>query len=256
MIPKVIHYCWFGGNPIPENYLQYMESWKKYCPDYDIKRWDESNFDFTINDYCREAYEAKQWAFVSDYARLYILYHYGGVYLDTDVEVIKDLTPLIEDGVGFIGFQNQLQAQTGLGFAAAPNNPCVKAMLDVYKNRRFLQSDGTFNRVPCPATNTVGLLQKGLKIGKIPSQQIQCLDGMKVYPQEYFNPLNADTKQLQITKNTYTIHHYTASWLGTGNKWKQLLKRLIPNWYLNQRVLKISKRDIEKIQSEINWWEG
>ena len=256
MIPKVIHYCWFGDSPIPEKYLQYMESWEKYCPDYEIKKWDASNFDYSINSYCKEAYESKQWAFVSDYARLYIIYHYGGVYLDTDVELLQSLTPLIEDGEGFIGFQNAMEINTGLGFAAASGNDCIKKMLDIYERRKFYLSDGSINRVPCPAANTVGLMSKGLKIGEKHSHHIQQLEGIKVYPEEFFNPLNADTQKLSVTNNTYTIHHYTASWLGNGSKIKQKIKKLIPDCLLKRRVIRISKRDIAKIKEEIRTKKG
>ncbi|GAB6637543.1 glycosyltransferase family 32 protein [Streptococcus uberis] len=251
MIPKVIHYCWFGGNPLPESYQNYINSWKKFSPDFEIKRWDETNFDVTKNKYCQEAFEAKQWAFVSDYARLEIIYNYGGVYLDTDIELLKDITPLIQDNIGFIGFQNPMEATTGLGFAAEAKNECVKAMLDVYSNRKFKLGENLYNKVPCPAANTVGLMKYGLKIGKKHSQTIQILPGIKVYPQEYFNPLNADTQEINITLNTYMIHHYAASWFSNNAKNKQLLKRLIPNFILNNRVIRISKRDIERIQNEI-----
>ena len=132
MIEKKIHYCWFGGNPLPELALKCIESWKKCCPDYEIIEWNGSNFDVTQNQYCREAYEAKKWAFVSDYARLKIIYDHGGIYLDTDVELLKPLTPFIQDGYGFIGFQNEEQVNTGLGFAAPQANCCVKQMLDAY----------------------------------------------------------------------------------------------------------------------------
>ena len=131
MIPKIIHYCWFGGNSLPLNYQSYMESWKKNLPDYEIKCWNEDNFDVTQNLYCKEAYEHKKWAFVSDYARLKVIYDYGGIYLDTDVEVVKDLITLITNGVGYIGFQNSEEVNTGLGFAAAPHNLCIKSMLDI-----------------------------------------------------------------------------------------------------------------------------
>lgn len=251
MIPKVIHYCWFGGAPIPEKYQQYIETWKKFCPEYEIKRWDESNFDVTSNRYCREAYESKQWAFVSDYARLKIIYEHGGIYLDTDVELIKSITPLISSGDGFIGFQNPIEVNSGLGFSAKAGNKCVEEMLSVYDTRKFIQNNGQLNRVPCPAANTVGLQRCGLKIGKMENQEIQSLEGLKVYPLEYFNPLNADTQQMNITKNTYSIHQYTASWLSGGSKKRQLLKRLIPNFILNERVIRISRRDIEKIKEEI-----
>lgn len=251
MIPKTIHYCWFGGNPLPEKYMQYMESWKTFCPEFEIKRWDESNFDVSMNSYCQETYEAKQWAFVSDYARLQIIYQNGGIYLDTDVELLKDLTPLIKDGIGFVGFQNPMEINTGLGFAAAPGNPCIKAMLDIYENRQFVLEDGSFNKIPCPAANTVGLLDQGLKIGKKWSKQIQHLKGLNVYPEEYFNPLNADTQKLTITSNTYTIHQYAATWFSSNAKQRQKLKKIIPDFLLNQRVIAISKRDIARVQQEL-----
>ncbi|MGT2941084.1 glycosyltransferase family 32 protein [Streptococcus cristatus] len=251
MIPKIIHYCWFGGNPIPEEYQRYIESWRKFYPEFEIKRWDETNFDVSISSYCLEAYREKQWAFVSDFARLYIIYNYGGIYLDTDVEVIKDLTPLIENGIGFIGFQNSLEVNSGLGFAAAPENQCVKSMLDVYENRKFVLEDGSYNKVPCPAANTVGLLSRGLKIGITESKSVQNLEGLRVYPEEFFNPLNADTQQLKITKDSYTIHHYTASWLSSSSKNKQKIKKLIPNFILKKRVMRIAKRDIKRVQEEV-----
>lgn len=251
MIPKIIHYCWFGGNPIPEKYQSYINTWKKYAPEFEIIRWDETNFDVNSNQYCKEAYNARQWAFVSDYARLEIIYKHGGVYLDTDIELLKDISPLIADGIGFIGFQNPIEATTGLGFAAEAKNICVKSMLDIYENRIFDFGNGEYNKVPCPAANTVGLMQNGLKIGKKWSGEIQELQGMKVYPQEYFNPLNADTQQLKITENTYMIHQYAATWFSDRAKSKQKIKKLIPNFILNQRVINISKRDIERIQKEV-----
>ena len=252
MIPKTIHYCWFGGKPLPEKYSEYIDSWRKFCPDFEIMQWDESNFDVNQNVYCKEAYESKQWAFVSDYARLSIIYHNGGIYLDTDVELIKSIEPLIKDGIGYIGFQNPMEVTTGLGFAAEANNICIQSMLQIYENRHFILEDGSFNKVPCPAANTVGLMKCGLKIGKKWSKSIQKLPGLKVYPQDYFNPLNSDTLKLKITPNTYTIHQYSASWISDSAKQKQKLKKIIPDIILNERVIRISKRDIKKIISEID----
>ncbi|MBS8055617.1 glycosyltransferase family 32 protein [Streptococcus suis] len=252
MIPKVIHYCWFGGNQIPDEYKKYMESWSKYCPDFEIKRWDESNFDINSNVYCKEAYEAKQWAFVSDYARLKIIHDLGGVYLDTDVELIRNIEPLIQSGVGFIGFQNPVEVATGLGFAAAKENPCIKSMLSIYENKKFILKSGDLNKIPCPASNTVGLQKCGLRIGKKYSKEIQKLQGLNVYPVDFFCPLNADTSKLTVTENTYSIHQYTGSWLKEGNKRIQKLKKYIPNVLLNLRVIRISYRDIAKISKEIN----
>lgn len=256
-IPKTIHYCWFGGKPLPDEYKSYIDSWKKFCPDFKIKEWNENNFIPQINSwggynsYFEEAYEAKQWAFVSDYARLKIVYEEGGIYLDTDVEVLKSLEPLISNGEGFIGFQNSYEATTGLGFAAAPFNPVVKAMLDIYAGRHFLCNDGKYDRIPCPAANTVALINCGMKIGKKYCQELQKLEGITVYPEEYFNPLNRDTNHLTITKNTYTIHHYSGTWFDARSKKKALLKKIIPNWFLKKRVELIAQKDIKKIVEEI-----
>ena len=121
MIPKVIHYCWFGRNELPEKHKEYIATWKKYCPDYEIVEWNEDNFDVSCNQYCAEAYSAKKWAFVSDYARLKIIYDNGGIYFDTDVEVIKNMSPLVFNDIGFLGFQNSMEITTGLGFGVFVN---------------------------------------------------------------------------------------------------------------------------------------
>lgn len=251
MIPKKIHYCWFGRNPLPEQYKKYMASWKKFCPDYEIIEWNETNFDVTQNQYCNEAYLASKWAFVSDYARLKIIYENGGIYLDTDVELVKDITPLVTDGVGFIGFQNPIEATTGLGFAAAPHNVVVKAMLDIYENRNFVRPDGTYNVIPCPAANTVGLIHCGLKVGKPWCNQVQVLQDMRVYPEEYFNPLDNDTQRLSITENTYTIHQYAATWLGKKYSLRKKIKQWIPNIFLRWRTEKVAQKHLREIENEI-----
>ena len=251
MIPKKIHYCWFGRNPLPEQYKKYMASWKKFCPDYEIIEWNETNFDVTQNQYCHEAYLASKWAFVSDYARLKIIYENGGIYLDTDVELVKDITPLVTDGVGFIGFQNPIEATTGLGFAAAPHNVVVKAMLDIYENRNFVRPDGTYNVIPCPAANTVGLIHCGLKVGKPWCNQVQVLQDMRVYPEEYFNPLDNDTQRLSITENTYTIHQYAATWLGKKYSLRKKIKQWIPNIFLRWRTEKVAQKHLKEIENEI-----
>lgn len=250
MIPRKIHYCWFGENPLPEQYNKYMQSWKKYCPDYEIVEWNETNFDVTQNQYCHEAYLASKWAFVSDYARLKIIYENGGIYLDTDVELVKDITPLVTDGVGFIGFQNPIEATTGLGFAAAPHNAVVKAMLDIYENRSFVRPDGTYNVIPCPAANTVGLIHCGLKVGKPWCNQVQVLENMRVYPEEYFNPLDNDTQKLSITENTYMIHQYAATWLGNSHNVKKKIKMLFPTVILKGHTQRIARNHLKTVEEE------
>lgn len=251
MIPKIIHYCWFGGKPLSKEYQNYIATWRKYCSDYEIKEWNENNFDINENMYCREAYETKNWAFVSDYARLKIIYQYGGIYLDTDVELIEDLTPLINAGVGFLGFQNQEEVNTGLGFAAEPYNNCVKKMLDMYANRHFLLENGRVDQTPCPVINTVALKMCGLKTGRRASKTVQILDGIRVYPIDYFNPLNPDTMKLKITQNTVMIHHYSATWYDKKQVNRKKIKRIFPNWLLKIRTIYISKKQICKMEEKL-----
>lgn len=251
MIPKMIHYCWFGENPLPEEYKRYIETWKKFCPDYEIKEWNESNFDVYQNSYCKEAYEAGKWAFVSDYARLKIIYDYGGIYLDTDVEVLKPLTPLISQGIGFVGFQNNEQVNTGLGFAAAPYNKCVRAMLDLYNDRHFVMATGKYDFTPCPIVNTIGLKKCGLKTEKKSAKYIQHLEGISVFPSFYFNPMNPDTLKICINENTYMVHHYAASWYDERKKIRKKLKRILPDWLLICRAQMISKRDMLRFERKI-----
>ena len=147
MIPKVIHYCWFGGNPLPELAIRYIDSWRQRCPDYEIKKWDETNFDVYSCDFVKEAYESKKWAFVSDYARLWIVFNYGGVYLDTDVELVKSLDELL-DNKCFLGAETTGQVNTGLGFGAEKNNVVVKLLLNEYNNRHFKLKMGFMIRFP------------------------------------------------------------------------------------------------------------
>ena len=251
MIPKVIHYCWFGNNPLPEKYLSYIETWRKFCPDYEIKEWNEKNFDVTSNDYCREAYAAGKWAFVSDYARLKIIYDNGGIYLDTDVEMIKDIRKLVKDGDGFIGFQNNEQITTGLGFSAEKGNECIKTMLDMYVNCHFKSENGKLNMLPCPARNTVALKKCGLKTGKKNMNNVQYLNGITVYPVDYFNPINFDTKKSNITNNTYCIHHYSSSWTSSKTNLIRKLKVICPDFLLNWRSNKISRKDIKMLEEGI-----
>lgn len=249
MIPKVIHYCWFGKNEMPPQYKAFIESWKKYCPEYQIVQWDEENFDIDSNQYCKQAYDAKQWAFVSDYARLKIIYENGGIYLDTDVELVKSMDNLLGNKA-FIGFQNDYEVNTGLGFGAEKHNEAIKSMLSMYNSRRFIGKNGEYNRIPCPATNTVALIPYGLKIGPINSMTIQLLKDIAIYPEEYFNPMNRNNGKINVTDNTYTIHHYAGSWSSGKSKKLSKIKKVMPDWFLRAHDNKIAKKDIKEIKNE------
>lgn len=227
MIPKTIHYCWFGHNPKPKLAEKCIRSWKRYCPDYEIIEWNEENFDISSAPlYVRQAFEAKKWAFVTDYVRLDIVYRHGGIYLDTDVELIKPLDPLLQNKAYF-GLESPHHINTGLGFGAEKGILVLKEMLATYQAIPFLLSDGGFDETPCPDRNTEALLPYGF----IPKNEEQLLDGrIHVYPTEYFCPLNYYTREMNRTETTYSIHWYAASWLSEEElradlkKGKQILK--------------------------------
>ena len=208
LIPKTIHYCWFGNNPKPESVLKCIESWKKYCPDFEIKEWNESNYDIHKHPYMQKAYEEKKWAFVPDYARLDIMYEHGGIYLDTDVEVIKDLSPLCELKA-FKGFENDQVVNDGQGFGCMPHLPILKEMIACYDgNEPYEMVEGKLQNIESPRLCTKVLLRHGLKQdGK--RQKVGDID---IFPTEYFCPKSFATGLINITDNTYSIHHFDASW--------------------------------------------
>lgn len=252
MIPKIIHYCWFGGNPIPEDAKKCIESWKKYCPDYEIKEWNESNFDVTKNKYMYQAYRAKKWGFVPDYARLDIIYNYGGIYLDTDVEIIKPLDELLNQK-GFCGIENgSLCIALGLGFGAEKNDKTIKLLLDSYEKLFFIKN-GQPDLTPAPILN-----EKILKNLYIKNENIITHCGtLTVYPTEYFCPMNYDTGEIKITEKTYSIHHYTASWYDKSNLYALELKRKFIK-YLPRKIAVILATTISKLKYNgfrecINW---
>ncbi len=217
MIPKIIHYCWFGRNPLPELALRCIESWKKFLPDYEIKEWNEDNYDIHKIPYITEAYDAKKYAFVSDYARFDILYEYGGIYFDTDVEVIKDLTPIIEIGA-FAGVECAGNINAGLGIASPAKLIIFKEVLDSYKDEHFINSDGTLNQ----KTIVTRVSDIFYNYNFVKENIIQDVAGLRIYPTDYFCPKDFITGKLNLTKNSYTIHHYDGSWIP---KWKKILLR-------------------------------
>ena len=207
MIPKIIHYCWFGGKPLPESAINCIESWKKYCPDYEIIKWDETNSDLFFNDYVKEAYENKKWAFVSDVIRLKVIYEMGGLYFDTDVEVIRNFDELLKYN-GFFCFEGKKFINTGLGFGGIKSNQLVKKMLDSYIGKHFILGEEQYDLLPCPHRNTEILKMCGLKT----NGKMQNIQNNLFLPEEYLCPYNYETGVLNITSNTFSIHHYDESW--------------------------------------------
>ena len=219
MIPKVIHYCWFGEKPLPEDAKHNIESWRKYCPDYKIKEWNEKNFDINSNQYVREAYEAKKWAFITDYVRLYAMVNEGGIYMDTDVEVIKSLDPFLQH-TAFSGFETDEDIPTGI-MACEKGFPLFVELLADYDNRHFIvggQLDMT--------ANVYMITQKCLGYGLKRNNQFQVLEGFALYPKDYFCPKNHKTGLINITENTVTIHHFAGSWItGKERRWLEFTRK-------------------------------
>lgn len=207
MIPKKIHYCWLGGNPLPESAKKCIKSWKKYCPDYEIIEWNETNYDFTKNKYMKEAFEAKKWGFVPDYARLDIIYQHGGIYLDTDVELVRSYDELLSNQ-GFVGFEDNQFLNLGQGFGAEPGNSMIKNLMDSYEKLSFLNPDGSLNMTASPELNTEVFAREGL----ILDGSMQEIAGFRFLPPDYLCPKSLNDGIIRKTSNTYSIHHFDASW--------------------------------------------
>lgn len=225
MIPKIIHYCWFGRNPLPESAKKCVASWRKFLPDYEIKEWNEDNFDVNIIPYTQQAYEAKKYAFVSDYARFWILYRYGGLYFDTDVEIIKPMDDIIERG-SFMGMElidkdGFPKVNPGLGLGIEKDNSILKSLLSKYANLQFKEESGSLNLKTIVDYTTEVIQEHGLQ----PTNDIQEVACAWIYPTDYFNPLDSLTGKLNVTDNTRSIHWYMNSW-GDSSRFRQWLSRM------------------------------
>lgn len=229
MINKKIHYCWFGRNPLPKLAVKCISSWKKYLPDYEIIEWNEDNFDVNMIPYTKEAYQAKKYAFVSDYARFWILYNYGGLYFDTDVEIIKPIDDIISKGA-FMGCEMEANANIkmvpvapGLGLGCNSGLELYKQLLNIYDTLHFINKDGSLNQKTIVDYTTELLVKFGLKN----INEIQHIANIWIYPKEYFCPIDYKTNKCIITEKTRSIHHYAASWYSVGDKIKYKIARII-----------------------------
>lgn len=231
-IPKIIHYCWFGNNPPPVEARNYIASWKKYLPDYKVKEWNENNFDLHICPYVEEAYKAKKWAFVSDYSRFWILYNYGGLYFDTDVELIKGIYDIIDYGP-FMGSDPNgnkgCRVAAGLGLSTTPHHPFYKKIIGYYDGQHFELRPNIYNDETVVTKITKLLAAEGYKGNRC----IEIVDGISIYPPDFFCPMDAETGTLNITSNTRSIHWYMSSWKSKDeiviHKKAVRLYRKIPN---------------------------
>lgn len=246
MIPKVIHYCWFGSKELPQLEQYCIETWKKKLPSYEIKLWNETNFNVEECDYVKQAYDKRKYAFVSDYVRAKILYEYGGIYLDTDVEVLKDLTSFLENEA-FLGFENRTTVGTAV-MAFSKGHFVMKQMLVYYHKHPFLSGNGTEN-----LTTNVTILNSILEAeGMIRENRFQKFKGIVVYPRSYFFPKKISETKFNVTDNSCTIHRMNGSWLterqkkrGSNKFWINVCR---PNLKYFRRIIttvlgeKISKR--------------
>jgi hypothetical protein len=226
MIPKIIHYCWFGNGELPEKDKKCIESWKKFCPDYEIVLWNENNYDVSKNNYMKQAYDEKKWGFVPDVARLDIIYNYGGIYVDTDVEFIACFDDLLDNN-GFAGFEDGGNIALGLGFGAEKGNQVIKRMLDFYDGLNFINEDGSLNVVASPFFSTKVFEAEGFKM----DNTFQKNDNFTIYPSEVFCPMDNRTGVINITNRTKSIHWYNASWISTEKKREREKERELSRKY-------------------------
>lgn len=208
MIPKIIHYCWFGGAKKPDLVCKCIQSWKLYCPDYEIIEWNETNYNIKKCQYIEEAYKQKKWAFISDYVRLDVLYENGGIYLDTDVEIIKSLN-ISEDCRAYFGFESNNLVNTGIGFGSEKELSILLEMLNDYHNINFIKEDGSLDTLPCPDRNSHVFKEFGFELNGVTQKKQDII----LYSQEWMAPINFTTNERLITKNTFSIHWYSGSWM-------------------------------------------
>lgn len=222
MIPKIIHYCWFGRKKKPALALKCLNSWKKILPEYELKEWNEDNFNLDMYPYVREAYNSRKFAFVTDVVRLYALYHEGGIYMDTDVEVLKTLDSFLYN-CAFSGFENSTDVPTGI-MASEKGGRWVKENLRYYEKRHFIKEDGTLDLTTNVTVITQFMLQHGLKRDN--SYQ-SFPDLITIYPKDVFCPKSYDDGKIHLTNNTVTIHHFAGSWGSEKDKLKKSIYRFI-----------------------------
>ncbi len=219
MIPKIIHYIWLGGNPLPAITEKCIESWRIYCPDYEIIRWDETNLNINKYQFAKDAYDAKKFAFVSDVLRTDILYEHGGIYLDIDVELLKPIDDLLDFDT-FGGFETSNLINPGLLWGTVPKNEDLKNILEIYKNTKFDETK-TMELTICEFF-TKYFEQYGL----LRENKSQKIDNKVFLSSEYFSPIDVITNKKNITKNTYSIHWYNASWYTPKQKLKYKIKKI------------------------------
>ena len=236
MIPKIIHYCWFGRGEMPELVLKCIDSWHKHMPDYVYRLWNEDNFDINSNQYVKEAYYAQKYAFVSDYVRLYALYSEGGIYMDTDVEALKPYDDLL-GLTGFIGFDGTKHHPVGTGtIACMAKGEWVSEQLHAYDEIHFINSDGSYDLTTNPTRITRIMVDNGF----VNNGEEQFYKDIHVFPTDYFCPRQT-TGEFFLTENTYCDHHFMGSWTNEKKGWKNRLASIIGSKNMT-RMIKLKRR--------------
>lgn len=243
-IPKVIHFCWFGHGEYPELIVKCMETWKKYLPEYEIVKWSEDNFDINSNQYVREAYENKKWAFVTDYVRLYALYTCGGIYLDSDVEILKPIDEFL-DNEAFSGFESKDTVPTAI-MGAVKGQKFIGELMHEYDNRRFVLEDGSFDMTP----NTVEITKTCVRYGLKLNGKKQIVEGFSLYPQIYFCPNNVGRIFNKPSHRSYTIHHSIGSW-GDGPKYVKTLSSRVKRYMTGMLRRAIGSKKIVRLKNRL-----
>ena len=246
MIPKKIHYCWFGRNPKPKLAEKCIKSWRKFCPDYEIVEWNEDNFDVdTAPPYVRQAYEAGKWAFVSDFVRLRAMTEHGGIYMDTDVELVKPLDGFLKHRA-FAGFETAESISTGM-MACEKGFPLFLDFLRYYDGAVFRNPDGTLN----VTTNVQTVTGICLKRGLVQNGKYQEVDGLAIYPSDVFSPVSFETGKLQRTRKTAAIHWFSGSWYTEEErKHRQSLRQKVRR----DKITGFFTGAVQKLLGEEGYW--
>lgn len=241
-IPKVIHYCWFGNNEKPPLVKKCIESWKEKCPDYQIIEWNDTNFDINMIDFMRKVNENGKLGFLPDYARLWIINKYGGIYLDTDVELLKSLDPLLQHRA-FFGFEDNENINLGQGFGSEKNNEILKRMMQDYEPPRFNPASDDDYFIVSPQKNSNSI--RDILNQRTDDKAVFLYKDIAFYPEEFFCPIDYETKKTSITKNTYSIHWFMGSWQSKTEKVtrriKQITKHLIGEKTYNNIKRRLAK---------------
>ncbi|WP_332023327.1 glycosyltransferase family 32 protein [Kaistella sp.] len=231
MIPKIIHYCWFGGNPLPKLAEDCIASWKKYLPDYEIKEWNENNFPIEQYPFAKEALANRKFAFVSDVSRLHALKFEGGIYMDTDVEVLHSLDRFLHHAA-FSGFENDDFVPTGI-MASRPGGDWVSDLLSYYDGKSLFNEKGEIENISNTFIITKMMIEKGFRMN---NQYQEIRDYVAFYPNDYFCPKSYKTGNIELTENSYCIHHFAKSWIPLKKKWRNEFKMKMMNIFGSKNI--------------------